>query len=220
MDYRVDLNTGLFIERWIDNSIVQLASNFVGIEPMGTLNRWDSHGREKKDIACLKIVTMYNESMGGVNLANMLIALYRIKCKTTRWYINFFWHMVGTAKVNAWILYKREDIMRGVSEKSLKCLKVFSLELANAVIYAMMPATRGRLSKRKSTEAVQSPPSSPVIPTPVDDVRNDNIDHWLVPVSDKKRCRICQSYARMTCQKCKVTLCLLQDHNCFIAFHT
>ena len=128
--------------------------------------------------------------------------------------------MVDTTKVNAWILHKREDIVRSVSEKSLKCLKMFSLELANAMIYAMMPATKGRPSKRKSTEAAKSPPSSPVIPTPADDVRNDNIGHWLFPVSDKKRCRICQSYARMTCQKCKVTLCLLQDHNCFIAFHT
>ena len=33
MDDRVDLNTGLFIVRWMDNSIVQLASNFVGIDP-------------------------------------------------------------------------------------------------------------------------------------------------------------------------------------------
>ena len=47
MGYRVDLNTGLFIVRWMDNSIVQLASNFVGIEAMETLNRWDSHGRGK-----------------------------------------------------------------------------------------------------------------------------------------------------------------------------
>ena len=114
MDYRVDLNTGLFIVRWMDNSTVQFASNFVGIEPMGTLNRWDSHGREKKDIACLKIVTMYNKSMGGIDLADMLIALYRIQCKTTRWHIKVFWHMVDIAKVNAWILYKREEILHGV----------------------------------------------------------------------------------------------------------
>ena len=39
MDYRVDLNTGLFIVRWMDNSTVHLASNFVDIEPMETLNR-------------------------------------------------------------------------------------------------------------------------------------------------------------------------------------
>ena len=48
MDYRVDLSTGLFIVRWMNNSIVHLASNFVDIEPMGTLDRYDSYDREKK----------------------------------------------------------------------------------------------------------------------------------------------------------------------------
>ena len=85
-DYRVDLKTGLFIIRWMDSSTGQFASNFVGIEPMGTLNRWVSHGREKTDIVCPKVVTMYNKSMGGVDLADMLIALYRRQRKTTHWY--------------------------------------------------------------------------------------------------------------------------------------
>ena len=132
----------------MDNSILQLASNFVGIEPMGTLNRWDSHTREKKDIACPKIVIMYSKSMGGVDLADMLIALYRIQCKTTRRYIKVFWHMVDIAKLDVWIRYKREEILRGVSENSLKCLKMFSLEIASVLIYAMMPASRGRPSKK------------------------------------------------------------------------
>ena len=131
-----------------------------------------------------------------------------------------FWHMVDIAKVNAWILYKREEILRGFSEKSLKCLKMFFLEIANALIYAMMLASRGRPSKRKSTEAVKPPPRSLVIPTAVDDIQHDNTCHLPVPLCNKKIHRLSQSYARMTCQKCKVTLCLLQDHNCFIAFHT
>ena len=152
----------------MDNNIVQLASNFIGIEPTGTLNRWDSHDREKKDIACPKVVSMYNKRMSGVDLADMLIALYRIECNTTHLYIKLFWHMVGIAKVNAWILYKREEILRGVSKKSLKYLKIFSLEIANALIYAMMPASRGRPSKKKSTEAVNPLPRSPVIPNSVD----------------------------------------------------
>ena len=66
-----------------------------------------------------------------------------------------------------------------------------------------MPASGVRPSKRKSTEAFKPPPRSPVIPTPVDDVRYDNIGHWPVPVSNKKRCCLCQSYARMTCKNVK-----------------
>ena len=113
---------------------------------MVTLNRWDSHCREKKDVACPKIESMYKKRMGGVDLDYILIVFYRIQCKTTRWYVKIFWHVVDIAKVNAWILYKRGEILCGVSEKSLKCLKMFSLEIANTLIYAMMPASRGRPS--------------------------------------------------------------------------
>ena len=69
--------------------------------------------------------------MGAVDLADMLIVLYRIQCKTMYWYIKAFSYMVDIAKVNAWILYKRKEILCGVSEKSLKCLKMFSLKIAN-----------------------------------------------------------------------------------------
>ena len=95
----------------------------------------------------------------------------------------------------AWVLYKRDEILRGVPEKSLKYLKMFSFEIANALIYAMMPASRNRPSKRKSSQAVKPPLCSKLMPNPVDDVQYNNIGHWPVPVSDKKRGRLCQSYA-------------------------
>ena len=33
-DYRIDNNSGIIIVKWLDNSVVQLTSNYVGIEPM------------------------------------------------------------------------------------------------------------------------------------------------------------------------------------------
>ena len=53
---------------------------------------------------------------------------------------------------------------------------MISLEIANSLIYAMMSASRGRSSKRKSTEAVKPPSCSPIIPNNiVDDVWYDKI---------------------------------------------
>ena len=45
--------------------------------------------------------------MGGVDLADMLISLYRVKVKTKRWHIKVFWHLIDISKVNAWNLYRR-----------------------------------------------------------------------------------------------------------------
>lgn len=107
LDYRSDSNSAVIVVKWVDNKIVQLASNYAGIEPMGTIQRWDKTEKLRKEIQCPSIVTTYNKSMGGVDLADMLIALYRIKVKTKRWYIKVFLHLVDICKVNAWNMYCR-----------------------------------------------------------------------------------------------------------------
>lgn len=52
--------------------------------------------------------------MGGVHLADMMIELYRIEVKKTRWYIKVIWHMINIAKLNGWLLYRRHCVQRGV----------------------------------------------------------------------------------------------------------
>ena len=39
-DYRTDNNSGIIVVKWVDNNVVQLISNFVGIEPMTSIERW------------------------------------------------------------------------------------------------------------------------------------------------------------------------------------
>ena len=39
MNYRSDSNSGIMTVKWIDNSMVNLASNFVGVESIGELER-------------------------------------------------------------------------------------------------------------------------------------------------------------------------------------
>ena len=101
LDYRTDSNSGLAVAKWLDNKVVLVASNYIGIEPMGTITRWDKSENKHKDIQCPSIVLSYNKSMGGVDLVDMLISLYRIKVKTKRWYIKVLWHLIDICKVNA-----------------------------------------------------------------------------------------------------------------------
>ena len=48
LDYRSDSNSGLVVEKWADNKIVQLCLNYVGIESMSTIQRW--HKAEKSRV--------------------------------------------------------------------------------------------------------------------------------------------------------------------------
>ena len=72
VDSIVDNNSGLVIVGWLQNRVVQLASNFIGIEPMNQIDRWCN--KALKAVSCPKIVSSYNGNMGGVDLADMLIS--------------------------------------------------------------------------------------------------------------------------------------------------
>ena len=222
-DYRVDLNSDIVIVKWVDNSTVTVVSNYVGIQPESVIQRWCREKKERCDVPCPRIVYVYNKKMGGVDLADMLISLYRIQANTKRWYIKIFWHLVDICKVNAWLLYRRHYEQMGFPARKRKSLMNFSCEIAEALIYADKgpeKPTQGRPSKRASLECAPTVGKRPSNPLPVADVRYDNIAHWPAPTHDKKRCRVCHAYGRMTCEKCKVSLCLLPDRNCFKKFHT
>ena len=98
--------------------------------------------------------------------------------------------------------------------------------LAEALIHAnkALPVNgngRGRPSKRKSIETIgelmEKGCKNAIIRTPCDNMRYDQLGHWPEPTSDKSRCRLCQSYVRIVCSKCKVSLSkLLQRFPCEI----
>ena len=142
-DYRIDLNSGITIVKWMDNSIVQLASNYVGVEPVGTIECWDRSKQSKIKITCPRIVQDYNKSMGGVDLVDLLIELYRIEVKTTRWYIKVFWYIIDIAKVNSWLLYRRHCNLQQ------KDLLFFSLEIDEDIMYANKPSYQAAKAKGK-----------------------------------------------------------------------
>ena len=166
--------------------------------------------------------------MGGVDLADMLIALYRIAVKTKRWYLKIFWHCVDIAKVNAWLLYRRHCDELGIAKRNQMSLLNFILATADALILAnksaLTPGGRqGRPPKRKSIDddsAATKAGRKPVTPKPCNDARLDQFDHWPEPDSKRGRCRHCKSgYSQIYCSKCKVCLCLKNSANCFKKFH-
>ena len=59
--------------KWVDNSVANLASNFVGAEPIWELERWCGEQKIRKNIPCLQIVQQYSKSMEGVDLTDVLL---------------------------------------------------------------------------------------------------------------------------------------------------
>ena len=66
----------------MDNSSVQVSSTHTAVEPKTTIRRWDRKQRKYVDVPCPAIIKEYHEHMGGVDLFDMLVALYCTKLTT------------------------------------------------------------------------------------------------------------------------------------------
>ena len=206
---------------------MQLVSTYTGVEASGTDKRWDSSTRSYIPIKCPEMVIQYNKSMGGVDLADMLIALYRCKVKTKRWYLVLIFHALDIAKVNAWLLYRRFCNQLGVSNRKHKSLLVFMCKLADALIHSnkpnSVPRPVGRPAKRSLSLDNEVTPKRGRVPKsalPDPDSRFDLVGHWPEYRAEKNKCRSCKvGYSRVYCEKCQLCLCLTSRKNCFRDFH-
>ena len=76
-DYRIDLNSFLRVLKWYDNKGFILGSSFSTVRASSTKRRWDSKKKDHCNVVYPDMVKEYNESMGGVDLNEILISLYR-----------------------------------------------------------------------------------------------------------------------------------------------
>jgi hypothetical protein len=118
---------GVVICDWYDNKVVTVASNFHSVMPTRMQSRWSKKDNVYINIPCPNIITAYNRSMGGVDRCDMMLALYRMKMKSRKWYRRIFFHFVDLALINAWTL------LRQSSQPKLKLVD-FKLEVAVSLI--------------------------------------------------------------------------------------
>ena len=102
----VDTEQKVVVCAWYDNRRVLTISNFVGITPIDECNRYDRAQKKMLKVTSPASVALYNRFMGGVDKTDMLMALYKSKCKTSKWYQRIAIHLFSLAVVNAWGIYR------------------------------------------------------------------------------------------------------------------
>lgn len=223
-DFKTEVQQNIFGVKWFDNKSVHMVSSYVGIDPMNNVQRWSTNERRYIEIPRPQIIAEYNQYMGGVDLSDMLVSLYRINIGTKRYYLRIFFHLVDVCIVNAWLLYRH--ILNKTGVKTVKPLVTFKAEVAHGLL------TYGRIyTSRKGTPTTSRQPSeSPsgrLQPGPsrlvTVDSRLDNIGHLPQLTINKNRCKNCNdrnAYSRTKCIKCDAYLCYTTKRNCFIDYHT
>lgn len=203
----------LSVVRWNDNKPVTLISSYVGTQPVHKIKRYCKESRSREDVDCPQIVKEYNKHMGGVDLADMLISLYKTPFKTRRWYIGIFAQLIDICINNAWLLYRKDH--NKISSKKPVSLKIFRFEIYEGLRKTgrFETATNNGEGKKKR----QPTQSAPIL-----GVRYDNIGHFM-DVTTQGRCRLCSKLTSVICIKCQVRLCFVtgnNSRNCQLDYHT
>lgn len=107
------------------------------------------------------IVKHYNAHMGGVDLADMLVALYRTEMKTRRWYMPIFSQIIDICVNNAWLLYRR-------GMKKTNSFKAISSTNFQGLLKA---DKRASITLSTASEVIRKPNRI----LPVDDIKYDGL---------------------------------------------
>ena len=136
-DYRIDLNSRMQMLKWFDNKTVILGSDYASFASSTKKRRWDAKKKDFCNIDYPDMVRDYNESMGGVDLADMLISLCRVDIQMRkRWYLKIITHCINICNVNAWLLYRRFSEQLQVPKKSQLTYLQFIKDVADGLLMA------------------------------------------------------------------------------------
>ena len=133
----------LLFTKWHDKRDVSvLSTNCDPHAPRVLFMRKDKAGKEKQIVRKPRVIQLYNEHMGGVDLADQLRSYYPVARSSTHWYKYIFWYLFDVSICNSFLLSKMLPIAAvGKPKTQLD----FRLELATQLI--------GNFSSRKRSIA-------------------------------------------------------------------
>lgn len=210
--------------KWFDSRSVVMASNFVGVGTMDEVQRWDKKQGRFLKVSSPEVVKLYNEAMGGVDLLNQLVSLYRTEIRSRKWTLRMITHAFELAVVNSWLEYRLDAKRANLQTKDTLDILHFKMNVAQCLVSVHKPvaAKRGRPSMSPEPQPhAHRPRVQDARPLP--EVQYDMVDH--MPNYDEKteatRCKrpCCTGKTHVFCDKCNIHLCFVPHRNCFKAAH-
>lgn len=179
--------------KWMDNRTVVLASNFVGVGNEDSVDRWDKAEKKYVNVQRPEVVKLYNYSMGGVDLLDQMIGLYRIYIRSRKWILRLIFHAVDFAIANSWFEYRKDCVRLNIPKKAQLSLLDFRLRLAEclAKVGNKVQAKRERPSSGTPDEVRKKTKKCNEEIRPLPEIQHDSVDHLphLDGSKEGKRCK-------------------------------
>ena len=90
---------------WLDNKVVICATNYVTCNLVSTDQRWSKSAKKQIDVAMSKPFEDCSKQMGGVDLFDQFVFIYRVRIRSEKWWWPFFAWAVNASVENAWNLF-------------------------------------------------------------------------------------------------------------------
>lgn len=216
----VNANDSIACTKWFDNKPVVLLSTMYGNEPLDECRRWCKTLREYITIKRPMVIKMYNSKMGGVDMADRMLAVCPSRARTKKWTIRFISHMIDLAASNSWIQYRNTETQKGTATKKIQSLRQWKMALAESMLENINNEL-GSSSDEETTEPIRKRgrPSVNIIPSKTSRLREAS--HMPIFTGVMNRCRKegCSKRSSAKCTTCGVVLCLSSARNCYTEFH-
>ncbi|XP_071056085.1 piggyBac transposable element-derived protein 2-like [Onthophagus taurus] len=85
-DYRFDQQNQVLCVKWKDNNVCSMLTNYDTVAPFHYVKRWSKATKSKEYILQPKLFSTYNSGIGGVDLHDQCISLYRVSVKEKKWW--------------------------------------------------------------------------------------------------------------------------------------
>lgn len=164
---------------------------------IGTVERWSPAEKRRVRVPQPAAISAYNKNMGGVDMMDQAIAVYRSRIRQKKWWWPIFAYLLDASVVNAWKLNKA--ILK--NQRCVVTLLSFRRHLI-ALHYLKKygaPSSQGRQVALPSTS-----------------IRLDGLNHWPQSIPSQRRCAQCSGKALFICSKCQIDL----HSKCFALYHT
>lgn len=200
-------------------------SNIHADQTVDSCERWSKKEKKYVSVTRPQVVKFYNVNMGGVDLADRMLAVCPNRYRTRKWTQRFISHLLDLAVSNAWILFREDEINKGMRLHTILHLRMFKLELAETIMDANMHTEDEHSSQYGSCDESQLSSfrqRKVPVPLPSTKMRVRGAMHLPEVSAIKNKCRQigCKKKTKILCTKCNIYLCLTYERNCFKCFHT
>lgn len=199
IDFRFDTANEILLTKWNDNKAVSVATNYSYVYPTATAKRYSQKQKKHITLPMPKCIAEYNKYMGGVDLIDKQVSLYRIRIRGKKWWFPIFTQFLDISVVNCWRIYQKIHPNETIS----------LLEARRKIVLSYL----SKSSKRKRPGPQRNSISEGRVSKAI---RFDEGNHLIQPIPTQRRCAHCGKKVTRICSRCNVPL----HAKCFAAFHT